>query len=107
MDNEAIGIAIHLHDLLEKEFTNDRAGPCTMLAVKARRAAIDATRALIDADADDTSRVRSLQSDIKRYRELIGWMRDIIATGKEAFHDLEAAERESVLKALNQEVTDQ
>lgn len=86
---------------LEVQFDKDASRrPVLLLLKKAREAAVEAFDALVFCDHADAATVRQLQSEIRRYGELVAWCREIIIEGKEADQRLEEIERQELASAV-------
>lgn len=86
---------------LEVQFDKDATRrPVLFLLKKARDAAVVAMDALVFCDPADAATVRQLQSEIRRYDELVTWCREIITEGNEADHRLTEIEREEFHRAV-------
>jgi hypothetical protein len=97
MDDAAIGRALSL----EMDIDTDLRDPAKSILIAqltaARSAAIDAARALLDADPHKPEVIMGLQNDVRRFRNLTIWLRNAQSRAAEAFSLLPPDEQQEVL----------
>lgn len=76
--------AMRLAEDIEREFIG-QPGPILYLLDRAREAAIQAMERLTWADPADPVKILTLQNDVKRYRDMVQWIREALAAGDEAW----------------------
>jgi hypothetical protein len=74
-------------------------GPLFRMLTEARAIARQAIMALIDADHNDAKLIFSLQSDVRRYRDLVGFARRAIEAGIAA-SEMDVGEQRGVVRDL-------
>ena len=70
--------------------------PLIAVLAKARREAADALAALIDTPPADTVAVARLQGEVKRFADLVRWLKDIVNEGLDARYEVADAERDEL-----------
>lgn len=97
----ALQRAVALSASVEAQLSQKRGGqPLVAVLVKARREAVAAMAALVDADPNDAKAVRDLQHEAQRYPKLCGWLAAIVQEGKEADSIISEEEREELIAAV-------
>lgn len=94
----AMLLSIHLEDQLD---TSNQTRPMIAVLALARDQAALAMKGLIYEDPTHTDKIREFQFEIRRYDDLVAWMREIIIAGKEADRKLSSDEREEFARLLN------
>ena len=85
-----------LADMVDAEDMLKKGGALSNILLRAFEEAKDALSALVDTPtADDT--IRALQSQVRRYGDLVRWTRDIINEGQDAAKQLDDGAREEIL----------
>lgn len=106
MDDATIERSLLLEDAIKTDLSNPLKSLLVEFVGQARGSAIGAMRDLIDVDAENRSEVRRLQAEVRRYRDLVEWMHERIATLEEErrFHvgEISEAERHELAKILQQ-----
>lgn len=75
-------------------------GPCVEILRRLRDRAAESLAALAIADADNPNVIRTLQNEVKRYDEWVGWLREIIGEGIAYDQEFTEKEREDILDLL-------
>lgn len=91
---------------LEVLLTGEGGSVLTYILQRARLEAEDAMQRLVIVSADDHAAVRTLQNEVLRHRQLVDWLKDAVAAGKEAeqvLSDLDRADIEEVVAAGDDE----
>jgi len=83
---------------LELQFST-RAGGQPVLAILklAQERAAESLAALAFVDARNVNDILTLQNEVKRYDEFIGWVRELVQQGKIAESQITEEEREEIL----------
>lgn len=76
--------AMTLADDIEREFVG-QPGPVLYLLDKARGEAIDALSRLITIPATNVEQIMHAQNEVKRFRDLVSWLREALSSGNEAW----------------------
>jgi hypothetical protein len=97
MDDAAIASALSLEMDIDADLAKPQQSILVAQLAAARAAAIDAVRALIEADVFDTKTLLLLQNDVKRFRNLNIWLRNAQSRAAEAFALLPPDEQKEVL----------
>lgn len=103
MDDKAIAKALALGDLLDAELNLPTKGAIVPLVAHARRQAIEAVRALIALDfmkVDAWRKAVDHQNDIRRFVDLVMWVRDSMEAAEAAFETLPREEREAFVTLI-------
>jgi|GEM_PF-6332882 len=66
----------------------DTPGIAAVVLLKARHSAAKALIDLAEADAEDPKEIRRLQNEVRRYFDILGWVNQAIASGKESLQFL-------------------
>lgn len=98
MDEKTIRRALDLGNQIEADRLSG--GPLTRLVAYARKGAIEAIRALLDADPTDAKEIYRLKNEVERFRELVDWVRDAQTAAEEHWQTLSEQEREEVIGLL-------
>lgn len=75
--------------------------PVVNLLAKAREAAASALFSLVMVDPTETAKVQQYQNEVRRYDDLVAFVREVIIEGKEADRRLIEAEREEFDDIIN------
>jgi hypothetical protein len=75
--------------------------PMKLVLHKARLEAMKALDALILCDPSETNTIRTLQSEVRRYDDLVAWVREIIIEGKEADRALDEETDEELARLMS------
>lgn len=75
--------------------------PIVAILAIARREAFASLDKLIYIDPNDKDMVRELQHEVRRYEDLVEWIKDIIVKGREADSRLTAEERDEFYEMFN------
>lgn len=70
--------------------------PIMWILAQAQKDCVEAMRQLIDIDPTQTERIRTLQNEIHRNRDLTHWMQEAVIRGQEHFMSLSGDERHFV-----------
>ena len=70
--------------------------PLIAVLAKAKGQAADALAALIDVDAENAPEVRRLQNEVRRFADLVRWLKEIVAAGLDDRFEVEDAERDEL-----------
>jgi len=70
--------------------------PLIAVLAKAKGEAAEALAALVDADADNASDLRRLQNEVRRFADLVRWLKEIVAAGLDDRFDVDDAERDEL-----------
>lgn len=73
---------------IEVELTSRKSEALIVLLSDAKEAAAAALMQLVDADAEDPKTIRRLQNEVRRFDDLVGWMRQRLIEGPEAEREL-------------------
>lgn len=93
--------AVSLSADVEVQLSQTTGGaPLVALLVKARNAAADSIVCLAEADSEDPALIRALQNDVKCFKHIVEWLREIVADGFEAEDELSEDERDDLAEAL-------
>jgi hypothetical protein len=85
------------------QLQSKKGSPLQFLLKRAKADSIEALITLIDVDPNDAKTVMALQNEARRFRDLIGYLQQIIAKGDEAYHALTSEERDDFLSLVEQE----
>ena len=94
--------AIEIARDIEEQMTargKDGFRPLPAILAKARAKAQVAVLALIDIDPNRSRDIQRLQNEVRRYDDIVQFVRELVATGLEVEHNLTDEERED-LEAL-------
>lgn len=93
---------VHLSADLELQFEKTAGlAPMRAILAKAREQAVLATTSLLAVDPTKADQVREYQYEIRRYDDLVAWIREIIVEGKEADRRLNEDERAEFETLIN------
>lgn len=93
-------------DALISEFDWAKPGsPLKTVLMKAKRDAVEAISALIEADPANASSVMQLQNEARRYGDLVRYIRDTISEADDAHFALEEEDRQEILQAMMSDAT--
>jgi hypothetical protein len=67
--------------------------PLIAVLAKARREAAEALAALVDADPENACDLRRLQNEVRRFADLVRWLKEIVSTGLDEGYEVADAER--------------
>jgi hypothetical protein len=81
---------------LGRRIEQDEAMVVEALCGKAREAAMAATAMLITVDPNDIPQVRQCQDEIRRYSDLIVWIREIAAEARNVADELDEDDRRAL-----------
>jgi hypothetical protein len=101
MDENAIARAINLADYVEQDLRNPRDSLLWAQIMAARADAIDAAKALMEADPFNPKEIMRLQNDVQRYTELVTWIQDARQNATDLMAALPAEEATAILEFLN------
>lgn len=87
---------------IEVQFRKDIRGgrPVVTMLQKAREEAASSLVALVDANPDEPKEIRHHQNNVNRFRDLVRWLRQIVADGAEADKELDDQDREALIEYL-------
>ncbi len=93
---------VFLSAQVEDQLTNmgAKASPLLRLLAIARERAADNIALLAYADASQSEQVRSLQVDIRCFDRIVEWLKQIVAEGVDADHQLDAIDRDDMLEVI-------
>lgn len=74
--------------------------PLIAVLAKARAEAADALAALVDVDAENAPEVRRLQNEVRRFADLVRWLKEIVAAGLDDRFEVEDAERDELERLI-------
>lgn len=69
---------------IEAELRSRRSEPMLVFLHEAKEDAANALVKLIDVDAEDHATIRKLQNEVRRFDDLVGWMKARLLEGPEA-----------------------
>jgi hypothetical protein len=92
--------AVTLSDKIESDFIASHGGPSAYILIRAKDDATEAMLALADVAPTDAKTIMALQYDIQRFRQLIGWMREAIEHGQEAWHKIKSQGQEELAETV-------
>lgn len=90
----ALEAASRLSIQIEAELRSRRSESLLVFLDDAKEAAARALAALVDADAEDFRAVRKLQNEVRRFDDLVGWMKQRLLEGPEAENVLSDLQRQ-------------
>ena len=96
LDDIAIARALTLEHFLDTDLRDPAKSIVVAQIASAREGAIDATRALIEADPFKPEIILRLQNDVRRFRGLIVWLCNQQNRAAEHFANLPAEEQDAV-----------
>jgi hypothetical protein len=103
--NRAVQISAELEVQLDQ---NAKMRPMIAVLDLAREQAVIAMRGLVYVDPNDAAKVREFQFEIRRYDDLVEWLRKLIVDGKEADRRIDELDRIEFDEILNSpEVADE
>lgn len=103
--NRAVQISAELEVQLDK---NPKTQPLIAVLSLAKEQAALAMRGLVMVDPNETKQVREFQNEVRRYDDLVLWMRQLIVEGKEADRRIAEMDREEFEDLINSpEVADE
>ncbi len=70
--------------------------PLVAVLAKARREAAEALTLLVDADAENAPDLRRLQNEVRRFADLVRWLKEIVAAGLDDRFEVNDAERDEL-----------
>ena len=70
--------------------------PLIAVLAKARHEAADAIAGLVDVDADVAGDVRKLQNEVRRFADLVRWLKEIVNEGLDQRYEVADAERDEL-----------
>jgi hypothetical protein len=70
--------------------------PLVAVLAKARREAADAIALLVDAAPSDTAAITRLQNEVKRFADLVRWLKEIVNEGLDQQYEVTDAERDDL-----------
>jgi hypothetical protein len=86
--------------ILDSFLNMGKGSPLTYLLARAASEAADAMDELSRVEPDNLKRIIELQADISRKRDLVRWINDAVASGKEAWRLLNADERGELIREV-------
>jgi hypothetical protein len=76
------------------------ARPIISMLAHAREEASNAFRRLVEADPEDSKTIRTLQFEVRRFDDLVRWLRDIVSTGVQFSREISDDERDYIQDLL-------
>jgi hypothetical protein len=70
--------------------------PLIAVLAKARREAADAIAALVDTAPSDAAAIARLQNEVKRFADLVRWLREIVNEGIDQRYEVADSERDEL-----------
>jgi hypothetical protein len=70
--------------------------PLVAVLAKARREAADAIAALVDTPPSDAAAITRLQNEVKRFADLVRWLKEIVNEGLDQRYEVADAERDEL-----------
>src|SRR5215204_3916291 len=101
MDDDAIAEALNLEHFIDVDLLDPSKSILLAQLASARRAAIKATAALIDANPHDVPKLMTLQNEVRRFKSLHTWLLNAQTRGREAFALLPQDEQDAVRAFTN------
>lgn len=96
-----IEATLALGEEIEGDLQQTQSSIIRLLAVRARQAATDAMLALIDVDASESEKIRALQNEIKRHRDIVTWIIQMQATAKTTAETISRADNWEINQLFN------
>lgn len=84
---------------IEEQLTaraKDGMRPLVAVLAKARREAADAIAALVDTPPSDAAAITRLQNEVKRFADLVRWLKEIVNEGLDQRYEVADAERDEL-----------
>jgi hypothetical protein len=101
MDDDAIAEALNLEHAIDVDLLEPAKSILLAQLASARRAAIVATAALIDADPHNVAQLMTLQNEVRRFTGLTTWLLNARTRAREAFALLPQDEQDAVRAFTN------
>jgi hypothetical protein len=101
LDDDAIARALNLEINIEADLLDHRKSIILAQLATARGTAIEAVKALIEADPFDARAIMALQNDVGRFSSLVKWLLNAQTRAAEAFAQLPPEEQEAVAAFAN------
>jgi hypothetical protein len=96
IDDDAIATALNLEHAVDLDLLDPKTSLILSQLAMARKTAIEAVRALIEADPHDAKQIMSLQNDVGRFSSLVEWLIASRTKAREAFLALPPDEQQAV-----------
>jgi hypothetical protein len=74
--------------------------PLIAVLAKARREAADAIAALVDTAPSDAAAIARLQNEVKRFADLVRFLREIVSEGLDERYEVADAERDELERLI-------
>jgi hypothetical protein len=84
---------------IEEQLTaraKDGMRPLVAVLAKAKAQAADAIAALVDTPASDAAAITRLQNEVKRFADLVRWLKEIVNEGLDQRYEVADAERDEL-----------
>jgi hypothetical protein len=84
---------------IEEQLTaraKDGMRPLVAVLAKARREGADAIAALVDTPPSDAAAITRLQNEVKRFADLVRWLKEIVNEGLDQRYEVADAERDEL-----------
>lgn len=101
LDDDTIARALNLEHAIDFDTRDPRTSIILSQLSAARGSAIEAMRALIEADPMNPRAIMALQNDVARFRDLVTWLANARTHAAEAWALLPHDEQQEVLAFLN------
>ena len=101
MDDDAIAQALLLEHCIDADLLDPAKSILLAQLSRARKAAIEATKLLIECGPFDAQRIMRLQNEIRRFSDLHEWLLTAQTRAGEAWNALPDDEREAVIAFTN------
>jgi hypothetical protein len=88
---------------IEEQLTaraKDGMRPLVAVLAKARREAADAIAALVDTPASDAAAIARLQNEVKRFADLVRFLREIVNEGLDERYEVADADRDELERLI-------
>jgi hypothetical protein len=79
---------------IEAELTSRKSEALLVFLHDAKEQAAKALVALAEVDADDPAAIRKLQNEVRRFDDMVGWMKQRLLEGPEAERELNELQRQ-------------
>lgn len=97
MDDAAIAAALIMEQHIDHDLRDPQRSILVAQLAEARKGAIDAMRALTEADPFEPKVIMLLQNDVRRFRSLATWLCNQQLRAAEGFAQLPPEEQDAVL----------
>ena len=89
LDAKILAQAIALAEDIENDFVSRSGGPIAFIVTQAKTEAAAALKLMIETPPGDVETIRSLQNEVRRFQDIVAWLRQAVVAGDEAYAQLD------------------